>query len=265
MKQNKPWFKKEAFWIALGSIVFWMLVYYYFAWQRHILNPTDRLLPLPSQLYDAIIWSLTPQNINGHRPLLIDTFASLSRLMIGLSSAVFIAFVLALCSHTFKRFNAFISPLIMVFAKVPPIALLPIILLWFGLNETAKIILLIIGITPNMILMLSHQLQQDSQKLQLKLYSLQLPYWQKLWFIHLPLLWPSFLHLIQLNLGPAWLFLLVGETFGAESGLGYRIFIVRRYLSMDIILVYAIWITLLSLALYFILGKLRKRYTWEFS
>ena len=257
--------KKEAFWIGFISIFLVVMGYWHLSWERHLINPSDQLLPLPSQLWDALQWALTPQQLNNERPLVIDTLSSLSRLLTGLSCAVLIALICALCIHTFKRFHALVFPLIMIFAKVPPIALLPIILLWLGLDESAKLVLLIIGITPNMILMLYHQLQSDHQKLKDKLFSLRLPYWQRLYFIHLPMLWPSFLHLIQVNLGPAWLFLLVAETFGAESGLGYRIFIVRRYLSMDIIIVYVIWITLLSLFLYFILEKLRKRYTWADS
>jgi NitT/TauT family transport system permease protein len=49
-----------------------------------------------------------------------------------------------------------------------------------------------------------------------------------------------------LSLGPAWLFLIAAEAIAATEGLGYRIFLVRRYLAMDIILPYVAWITLLA-------------------
>jgi NitT/TauT family transport system permease protein len=47
-------------------------------------------------------------------------------------------------------------------------------------------------------------------------------------------------------LGPAFLFLISAEAIAAESGLGYRIFLVRRFLAMDVILPYVAWITLLA-------------------
>ena len=53
----------------------------------------------------------------------------------------------------------------------------------------------------------------------------------------------------RLALGTAWLFLIAAEAIAAQEGLGYRIFLVRRYLSMDVILPYVAWITLLAFLL----------------
>ena len=121
---------------------------------------------------------------------------------------------------------------------------------------------MVLGIAPAVTLSLAYQLQKDSVVLSDKLSNLKLPRWQQIYFIHLPMLWPSFLQTIQTNLGVAWLFLLVGETFGAETGLGYRIFLVRRFLAMDTILVYVGWITLLSAVIYVAIDSYRKRFTW---
>ena len=57
---------------------------------------------------------------------------------------------------------------------------------------------------------------------------------------------PRLIEAVRLSLGPALLFLIAAEAIAAESGLGYRIFLVRRYLAMDIILPYVAWITLLA-------------------
>ncbi|MGM0616339.1 MAG: ABC transporter permease, partial [Pseudomonadota bacterium] len=60
---------------------------------------------------------------------------------------------------------------------------------------------------------------------------------------------PRLLNATRLALGTAWLFLIAAEAIAAQEGLGYRIFLVRRYLSMDIILPYVAWITLLAFLL----------------
>jgi hypothetical protein len=65
------------------------------------------------------------------------------------------------------------------------------------------------------------------------------------------------------RLGPTWLFLIAAEAIAATEGLGYRIFLVRRFLAMDIILPYVAWITLLAFVLDALLARLSRRlYPW---
>ena len=68
---------------------------------------------------------------------------------------------------------------------------------------------------------------------------------------------------MRLSLGPAWLCLIAAEAIAATEGLGYRIFLVRRYLAMDVILPYVVWITLLAFAIDFLLRRYSQwRYPW---
>ncbi|MEM9524435.1 MAG: ABC transporter permease subunit, partial [Pseudomonadota bacterium] len=64
--------------------------------------------------------------------------------------------------------------------------------------------------------------------------------------VALPQIMPRLIQAVRLSLGPAWLFLIASEAIASESGLGYRIFLVRRYLAMDVILTYVVWITFLA-------------------
>jgi NitT/TauT family transport system permease protein len=59
-------------------------------------------------------------------------------------------------------------------------------------------------------------------------------------------------------MGSAWLFLIAAEAIASTEGLGYRIFLVRRYLAMDVILPYVVWITILAVATDSALRMLRK-------
>jgi NitT/TauT family transport system permease protein len=68
---------------------------------------------------------------------------------------------------------------------------------------------------------------------------------------------------LRLSLGPAWVFLISAEAIASDEGLGYRIFLVRRYLAMDIILPYVAWTALLAVAFDLILRSLSRRlYPW---
>ena len=69
--------------------------------------------------------------------------------------------------------------------------------------------------------------------------------------------------MLRLQLGPAWLFLIAAEAIASDSGLGYRIFLVRRYLAMDVIIPYVVWITLLAFLIDVGLRVLqRKAFPW---
>jgi NitT/TauT family transport system permease protein len=74
---------------------------------------------------------------------------------------------------------------------------------------------------------------------------------------------PRLIDSVRLEIGPAWLFLIAAEAIAADSGLGYRIFLVRRYLAMDVIIPYVIWITLLAFLMDLALKSIqRKAFPW---
>ena len=75
----------------------------------------------------------------------------------------------------------------------------------------------------------------------------------------LPQVMPRLIGALRLSLGPAWLFLIAAEAIASTEGLGYRIFLVRRYFAMDVIIPYVIWITLLAFLMDLGLRQLSRR------
>ncbi len=253
----------------LGLLPFLIIGFGYMllSFQRHVENPNDRLLPTLVQLYDAFRLSLVPSTsvTNETIPFIQDTLYSIFRLVAALFISGFFSLTLALLLGNSDWFRDLFFPLLVTISKIPPVALLPILLLWMGLNEFSKIGLLVIGLLPGLSLHLSDDLSREKRQIEEKLLTLNLPVWQRFFYIDIPLIWPSFLHQMQASLGSAWLFLLVAETVGADFGLGYRIFVVRRYLAMDIILVYVIWITLLSMLVYYLFSLWKRKFDWYFN
>jgi NitT/TauT family transport system permease protein len=89
--------------------------------------------------------------------------------------------------------------------------------------------------------------------------------WQVAIRVVLPQIMPRLIESLRLSIGPAFLFLISAEAIAADVGLGYRIFLMRRYLSMDIILPYVAWITLLAYGLDFALAMLARRaFPWAY-
>ena len=79
----------------------------------------------------------------------------------------------------------------------------------------------------------------------------------------LPQVLPRLLDTVRLTLGAGWLFLIAAEAIASTDGLGYRIFLMRRYLAMDVILPYVLWITLLGFVLDWTLRTIvARRFRW---
>ena len=143
--------------------------------------------------------------------------------------------------------RATFSPLVTGIAVIPPIALLPILFIALGLGETAKIALIVIGITPVMVRDIMAHVAALPREQIVKAQTLGANSWQIIIRVALPQAMPRLLHAMRLALGPAWVFLISAEAIASDVGLGYRIFLVRRYLSMDVIIPYVAWIALLAI------------------
>ncbi len=97
------------------------------------------------------------------------------------------------------------------------------------------------------------------RELMIKAQTLGASTWHYMLRIVLPQLLPRLIDAMRLALGPAWLFLISSEAIASESGLGYRIFLVRRFFSMDVIIPYVIWITLLAFMMDWLLRLAQRR------
>ncbi|TLX58614.1 ABC transporter permease [Stutzerimonas nosocomialis] len=210
-------------------------------------NPNDKLLPSASQMASAIDrLAFTEDKRTGQYLFWQDTAASLKRLAMGLGVAACIGLCLGIMAGTLPLLGASLSPLLTVLSMVPPLAILPILFIVFGLGELAKVMLIVVGITPVLARDLEHQARQIPTELLIKAQTLGANTWTLILRAILPQLLPRLLIALRLALGSAWLFLIAAEAIASTDGLGYRIFLVRRYMAMDVILPYVIWITLLA-------------------
>ncbi|PJN93617.1 lipid kinase, partial [Amaricoccus sp. HAR-UPW-R2A-40] len=127
-----------------------------------------------------------------------------------------------------------------------------------GLGEAAKITLIVIGVTPIMVRDLALKTQEIPREMIVKAETLSASSWLIALRVVLPQVLPRLLTCLRLQLGPAFLFLIAAEAISADSGLGYRIFLVRRYLAMDVIFPYVAWITLIAVLADLGLDRLRR-------
>lgn len=252
--------------LLLGLVPLFVLVLIYVAaaGARHAENPRDKLLPVPAAMAEAVqTMFLTTDPRTGQVPIVADTTASLRRLAWGLAIATGVTLLMGLALGLLPMVRAGLGPLVATVAVVPPIALLPILFIVMGLGEASKIALIVIGVTPVMVRDLAAHIAALPEEQIVKAQSLGSSTWQLMLRVALPQAMPRLIMALRLALGPAWVFLISAEAIASDVGLGYRIFLVRRYLSMDIIIPYVIWITALAVLMDIGLTLLSRRlYPW---
>lgn len=248
--------------IYLGLLPFAILVVLYVVGSslRLAANPDDKLLPGLSALADAVARSaFQPDRRTGIVLLWADTAASLTRLGLGLALATALGLVVGIANGLVPYVRAGLSPLVAVLSMVPPMAILPILFIVFGLAELSKVMLIVIGIAPFLMRDMQARVEEMPREQLIKAQTLGASSWQIVVRVVLPQMLPRLIDSVRLSLGPAWLFLISAEAIAAEVGLGYRIFLVRRYLAMDVILLYVAWITFLAFVADLALRALNRR------
>ncbi|MBU6394168.1 MAG: ABC transporter permease [Sphingomonadales bacterium] len=261
---NRHFSKRDRLIAGGAPIVLLLVIYLIMAAARHAANPSDKILPLPGGMFTAMAGLLTtPDPLSGHLVFWADTLASLQRLGLGLGIATLFALVLGLLIGAIPPVRATLNPLVTGIAVIPPIALLPILFIALGLGETSKVVLIAIGVAPVMIRDIAAHVGSLPREQIIKAETLGANSWQIIARVALPQAMPRLLQAIRLALGPAWVFLISAEAVASDIGLGYRIFLVRRYLSMDVIIPYVAWIALLAIVMDVALNALsRSAFPW---
>jgi NitT/TauT family transport system permease protein len=143
------------------------------------------------------------------------------------------------------------------------LALLPILFIIFGLEEASKISLILIGVFPTIALDTYLRAKAVPREQVNKALALGASSFEVAYKVVLPQVFPEVLNTIRLNFKAMILFLIAGESVAATVGLGFRIFLVRRYIAMEIIIPYVIWMSLLAfLADFLVRLWIKKRYQW---
>jgi NitT/TauT family transport system permease protein len=235
--------------ILLAAIPFFLIVMVYIigSAERRAANPEDKLLPPISEMAETTKRLATePDRRSGDYVLWTDTAASLQRLLLGLGISTLVGLGFGLTVGLLPVAGASFGTMVAVVSMIPPMAVLPILFIVFGLGELSKVMLIIIGVTPMLTRDLSLEVAAMPREQLIKAQTLGASTWQVAIRVVLPQLMPRLIKCLRLMIGPAFLFLISAEAIASDVGLGYRIFLMRRYLAMDVILPYVAWITLLA-------------------
>lgn len=250
----------------LGLLPFILVIALYFTAShiRHLENERDKLLPTAGQMANAVNrMAFVEDKRTGEYLLLKDTLASLGRISAGVGMATLLALLLGLNMGLYQGVKGLLNPFITFVAMIPPLSILPILFISFGVGEWGKIMLIFLGTFPILTRDVTLYVSAIPKEMIVKGKTLGASDLSLTYRIIMPQVIPRLIDSVRLCLGGAWLYVIAAEAIASTDGLGYRIFQMRRYLNMDVIIPYVIWITLLGVLFDWILRVvLKKAYPW---
>lgn len=201
-----------------------------------------RVLPAPSQVALAF-WETTKTGV-----LPQSVWVSTQRALLGLAIGGGLGFALGVLNGISRPAERLLDSTLQMLRNVPHLAIIPMVILWFGIDEEAKIFLVAIGALFPIYINTFHGIRTVDRGLIDMARVHGLSNFDILANIILPGALPSVLVGVRYALGIMWLTLIVAETISATSGIGYMTMNAREFLQTDVVV--------LGILVYALLGKL---------
>ncbi|WP_225896518.1 ABC transporter permease [Amazonocrinis nigriterrae] len=220
--------------IALPLLVWWAATSFG--------NIDPKFLPSPAKVAEATgrLWMT--------RELLKDTVASLWRVGVGFLLAASFSIPVGILMGSFPSIRALLEPLFGLMRYMPAPAFIPLLILYLGIGEEPKIMLIFIGVFFFNTLMVMDTVKFVPKELIEATYMLGGDRWAILTQVILPHVLPGILDACRINLAAAWQLVIVSELIAANEGLGRRISVAGRFLRTDEIFVGLIVIGIIGLS-----------------
>jgi len=198
-------------------------------------------LPTPTAILEAAVEGARDGS------LWADTWASIYRIMVGWLISTLVALPIGVLMGNFRFFEALFEPPIDFIRYMPAVAFVPLSILWAGVGDTQKFVILFIGTFFQEVLMIADNVKNVPKDLINVSYTFGLSKWEILAQVITPYSLPGIVDTLRITLGWAWTYLVVAELVAASSGLGYSIMRAQRYLQTERIILGIIVIGLLGL------------------
>lgn len=203
---------------------------------------SNRILPAPLDVARAAIELARTGELWTH--VAVSTWRALLGFAIGGS----LGLALGLLTGTFRTAETLLDTTLQMIRNIPVLALIPLVILWFGIDESAKLFLVSLGVFFPIYLNTYHGIRAVDPALVEMARSYGLSRVRLYREVILPGALPQILVGVRFSLGLMWVTLIVAETVSAQAGIGYMTMNAREFLQTDVVL--------LGILLYALLGKL---------
>jgi NitT/TauT family transport system permease protein len=228
-----------------GIVLAWYAVHY-----SGVVNPA--LVPTPHEVAKQL-WQLAGQRLPK------DIWMSTQRVFLGVTLGILLAVPVGFVLGWYREVRSFIDPLINFFRALPPIALIPLVIVYFGVEETAKVVILFYASFFAGVIVMYEGIAQISPIYVRVARTLGATDVEIFTRVIVPLTVPHMLTALRVALGVAWATLVASELIAAQHGLGSLIQNAASFFQLDIIYAGIICIGFIALGMDLALRAAAKR------
>ncbi|MBW4417652.1 MAG: ABC transporter permease [Myxacorys californica WJT36-NPBG1] len=246
LKPSVFWSIRQGFSRRLAALIFtislavplllWAIVSY-----AKLVPPM--FLPTPTTVVQSGIDMFVNNN------LMADVIVSCSRVLAGFLAAAIVGVPMGIAMGTFYSMNSLFAPLVGAVRYMPITAFVPLIVIWVGLGEESKILIITLGIVLYNAIMVADAVKFIPSDMINVAYTLGATRRDVLFKVIVPATFPSVLDTLRVNISGAWNYLVIAELVAAQSGLGFRIIQAQRFLQTEKVLFCILLIGAIGLAI----------------
>ncbi len=229
-------------------LVFWSIFSY-----SGLVTPI--FLPTPTAVLQAGLKMFAENN------LLLDILVSSGRVLAGFLVAALIGVPIGIAMGTFYSMDSLFAPLVGTVRYMPVTAFVPLIIIWVGLGEASKVLIIMLGVVLYNAIMIADAVKFIPSEMINVAYTLGGNRWDVLFRVIVPAAFPSVLDTLRVNISGAWNFLVIAELVAAQNGIGFKIIQAQRFLQTDKVLFCIILIGLIGLIIDYGLKFLSQKLT----
>ncbi|MFN1129689.1 taurine ABC transporter permease TauC [Lelliottia nimipressuralis] len=243
--------------LSAGTLLVLLAIWWAVAAQQWV---SPLFLPPPGQVLTKLVSIAGPQGFMD-ATLWQHLAASLGRILVALLAAVIVGIPVGIAMGLSPTVRGILDPLIELYRPVPPLAYLPLMVIWFGIGETSKILLIYLAIFAPVAMSALAGVKSAQQVRIRAAQSLGARRAQVLWFVILPGALPEILTGLRIGLGVGWSTLVAAELIAATRGLGFMVQSAGEFLATDVVLAGIAVIAVIAFSLELGLRALQRRLT----
>jgi len=189
------------------------------------------ILPAPNSILETIV------ELVADGALFTNMFISVSRVLQGYLLAAFLGISLGILIGLSKHLDRVTELIIQMIKPIPPIAWIPLVILWFGIGESGKVFLIFLGGFFTILINVVDGIHQTDPKLVEVSRSMETPFWKHISLMVIPGAAPNIFTGLRTGLSSCWMCVVAAELVSSTTGLGYLIMDARQFGQTDVVIV----------------------------
>jgi len=218
------------------------------------------IMPAPSQVIDTVV------SLISSGTLWTNLVISVVRVMKGYLIAVALGVTLGILTGLSKHLERITLLAIQIIKPIPPIAWIPLVILWFGIGESGKVFLIFLGSFFNILINVYDGIKQADEKYIEVSKAMETPFFKHVFMLIVPSAAPNIFTGLRIGLSSGWMCVVAAELVSSTTGLGYMIMNARQFGQTDVIIVGMLTIGIIGKIMDSILRKVEKHaIKWNWS